>query len=107
MRNYYYYFIVILILILLLISHINSVEINKLKLKTSNQLSSIHKTINDIDENNKKVEFANNKYLYDVYEKNNDFTTLNIGEKKVRKVRFNDNNKEQKYNMMKSFYNFK
>tara|TARA_Y100000996_G_scaffold140435_1_gene107353 strand:- start:235 stop:507 length:273 start_codon:yes stop_codon:yes gene_type:complete len=84
------------------ILYINHTQLSKLGKKSREHVSVIHETINDIDSNNKRIEFENNKYIYDLYEKNNDFTTLkSLNKRKIKEI---DNKKEeQKYNMMKSF----
>lgn len=101
MRRLYFY-ILFLIMCSVSILHMNSVQLRKLKSKNFDHITTIHKTIYDIDENNRKIEFANSKYIYDIYEQNNDFVILNPNNKnKIKKLP--DENNTQKYNMMKSF----
>lgn len=106
MRNTYYY-ILFFNIILMFFLYINYTELSKLRKKSKEHVSVIHETINDIDDNNKRIKFENNKYIYDLYQQNNDFTTLKtLNKKTIKEI---DNKKEeQKYNMMKSFNsNFK
>lgn len=108
MKRYHFLVIsLIIILIICVILYINTKELKFLKIKTQTHLSTIHKTIYDIDENNKKIEFDNNKYIFNLYEKNNDFTNLKTRQNKLIKSKYDiDLNKEQKYNMMKSYDSF-
>ena len=101
MRYTYYYFLFFNI-ILMLILYINSKELSKLRQKSKEHVSVIHETINDIDDNNKRIKFENNKYIYHLYNKNNDFTTLKSLNKTMIKE-INNKKEEQKFNMMKSF----
>ena len=103
--RYTLYYILFFNCVIMFVLYSNYTEITKLRTKSNEHVSVIHETINDIDDNNKRIKFENNKYIYDLYNKNNDFTTLrsSSNEKETRET--NNRKEEQRYNMMKMFNN--
>ena len=100
----YCFFISFLVLTMLLLLHINSILINKLNHNTVKDDSAFRKIIYDIDSNKKKIEFDNNKYIYNLYKKHDSFMVLNANKQNINPI---DNDKnELKYNMMKPFNKF-
>lgn len=93
----------ILISIIMMIVYMNCLEILLLKDKTTNYLSTVENTINDIDEHNRKLEFENKKYIYHLYDKHNDFSLYSNKKNKFVEIDTGMEKSEQKYNMMKKY----
>lgn len=100
----YWFFISFLVLTMLFFLHINSILINKLNHNTVKDDSTIHKIIYDIDSNKKKIEFDNNKYIYNLYKKHDGFVVLNANKQNMNSI--DNDRKNLKYNMMKPFNKF-
>lgn len=88
-----------------MIVYMNCLEILIIKDKTTNYLSTVENTINDIEENNKKLEFQNKKYIYDLYDKHNHFSLYSNKKNKFVEINNVMDKSEQKYNMMKNYDN--